>query len=94
MPLINCKLKAKCKCCVLAAAGVDNTNANPNNTIFTIKDTKLYVHRAPLSAEDNLKLSKLLSKGFEDQCIGMNIKQKVSIKIRQIGIDIFSNHTL
>ena len=29
--------------CVLAAAGVCDTNADDNNTIFTIKDTKLYV---------------------------------------------------
>ena len=31
------------KRCVLAAAGVCDTNADDNNTIFTIKDTKLYV---------------------------------------------------
>ena len=34
--LINCKVRLK-----LAVA--DNTDANPNNIIFTIKDTKLYV---------------------------------------------------
>ena len=35
------------------------------------------------------------SKGLEkDQCIGMNIKQKVKIKIQQISIDIFSSQTL
>ena len=28
---------------VLSAAGADNTNANSNNIIFTIKDVKLYV---------------------------------------------------
>ena len=31
---------------------------------------------------------------MKDQCIGMNIKQKVRIKIRQINIDIFLNRTL
>ena len=31
------------KYCVLSAAGNDNTNADPNNIIFTIKDAKLYV---------------------------------------------------
>ena len=38
---------------------------NVNNVIFTIKYTKLYVAVVTLSARDNQKLSKLLSKGFE-----------------------------
>ena len=40
-------------------------NANGNNIIFTIKDTKLYVSEVILSAKDNQKLSKLLGNGFE-----------------------------
>ena len=46
MPLINCKVELKLKLtkyCVLSAAGNYDTNANPNNIICTIKDTKLYV---------------------------------------------------
>ena len=35
------------------------------NNIFTIKDRKLYVPVVTLSAKDNNKLSKLLTKGFE-----------------------------
>ena len=31
---------------------------------------------------------------LKDQFIGMNIKQKLRIKIRQMNIDIFSNQTL
>ena len=50
---------------VLSAAGADNANADSNNIIFTIKDTKLYVSVVTLSAKDNQKLSKLLSKRFE-----------------------------
>ena len=68
MPLINCKVELKLewtKHYVLAAAGNDKTNGNPNNTVFTIKDTKLYVPVITLSAKDNQKLSKLLSKEFE-----------------------------
>ena len=68
MPLINCKVELKLKWtknCVLSAAGNDNTNANPNNIIFTIKDTKLYVSVITLSSRDNQKLSKRLSKRFE-----------------------------
>ena len=68
MPLISRKVELKLKWtkyCVLFAAGVDNTNANPNNIVFTIKDAKLYVSVVTLSARDNQKLSKLLSKRFE-----------------------------
>ena len=51
---------------VLSAVGGDNVNnIDSNNIIFTIKDTKLYVPVVTLSANDNQKLSKLLSKGFE-----------------------------
>ena len=77
MPLIHCKVKLKLKCtkyCVLSAAGNDNANANLNNIAFTIKDTKLFVSVKTLSASDNHKLSKFLSKGgLKDQFIGMNI---------------------
>ena len=49
----------------MSAAGADNTNAYPNNFIYTIKDTKLSTPVVNLLAKDNQKLSKLLSKGFE-----------------------------
>ena len=65
--------------------------------IFFIKDRKLYVPGVTLSAKDNQKLSKLLSKGFERsmyQFIGVNIKQKVRIKIQQTSADIFLNQNL
>ena len=68
MPLINCKVELKFKWtkhCVLAAAGVDNENANSDSIIFTIKDTKLYVLVVILSKKCIQKLSTLLSKGFE-----------------------------
>ena len=68
MPLINFKVELRLKwtkCCVLVAAGVDNADANSNNIIFTIKDKKLYVPVLTLSAKDNLKLTKHLSKGLE-----------------------------
>ena len=68
MLLINCKIELKLKWtehCVLSAAGVHNVNANDYNIIVTIKDTRLYVPVVTLSAIDNQKLSKLLSKGFE-----------------------------
>ena len=49
----------------MSAAGNDNTNNNPDNIIFTIKDIKLYVPAVTLSSNDNQKLSKLLRKVFE-----------------------------
>ena len=54
----------------------DNDNADSNNVIFTMKDTKLYVPVVTLSAEDDQKRAKLLSKGFERLYIAMNIKKK------------------
>ena len=65
---MNCKVELKLKqtkYCVLPAAGADNSNANCNNIIFTIKDTKLYVPAVTLSIKDHQKLSKFLSKTFE-----------------------------
>ena len=46
MSLVNCKIELKLKWtkyCALLAKGNDNDDANCNNIIFTIKDTKLYV---------------------------------------------------
>ena len=68
--MINCKVELKLrwkKHCVLYVLGNenDNDNAESNNIIFTIKDTKLYALVVTLSAKDNQKLSKPLSKGFE-----------------------------
>ena len=68
MSLINCKVELKLKWanhCVLSAASDDNDNTDPNNIIFTVKDTKIYVPVDTLSARDIQKLSALLSKGFE-----------------------------
>ena len=85
MPVINWKVELKLKWSkysVLLPAGNDNVNDNDSeNIIFTIKDTKLYVAV--------LTLSKLLSKDLKDPFIGINIKQKAKIKIRQTNMGIF-----
>ena len=60
MPLINCKVELSLKQyenCILSSAGTVVT--------FAITDTKLYAPIVTLSAEDNVKLSKLLGKGFK-----------------------------
>ena len=62
------------------ANGNGDTDANPNNIIFTIKDTKLYVPVATLSTKDNKKLSKLFSKGFERSVYWNEYKTKIESK--------------
>ena len=69
-------------------------DANVNIIIFTIKDTKLYVSVVTLSAKDNQKLSKFLTKDLKDQFLGIYIKQRLIIKIPQMNLDIFSNQIL
>ena len=66
----NCKVDLKLKWtkyCVLSAAGIENIidNENDISIIFTIKYTKPYISAVTLSARDNQKLLKLLSKRFE-----------------------------
>ena len=61
---------------VLFANGNDNDDANSNNIGFNIKGTKLY---DTLSKKVNHKLSNRLRK---DQYIGINIKQRVRIKMQ------------
>ena len=95
--LINCKVELKLKWtkdCVLCAAGADNVNANSNNIILTMKDTKLYISAVTLSARNNEKLSDLLNKEFEKSVYLNEFKTKVRIKIRHINVDIFLNQIL
>ena len=70
----------------MSVDGNDNTDVNSNNIIFTIKDTKLYI-----PAKDN---QNFLVKDLKCKFIGMNMKQKLRIKIRQMNIDISSNQIL
>ena len=68
---------------LFVAGNEDNINddANADNIIFTIKDTKLYVPAVTLSAKDNQKLLKLLSKGFERSVYWNKYKTKIDNKI-------------
>ena len=70
MPLINCKVELSLKWienCVLTSAtiGVDANATGADSATFKITDAKLYVPIVTLSAEDNVKLLKLLSEGFK-----------------------------
>ena len=53
-------------------------------TFSLLSKTKLFVPLVILSAKDNQKLTKLLAKDLKDQCIEINVKQKVTIKVQQI----------
>ena len=66
----------------MSVGGTDNANGknDDNNIIFTIKDTKLYVPVVTLSARDNKKLSKFLSKGFERSVYWNEYKTKCDNK--------------
>ena len=59
-PLINCNVELSLKwgknCILFSGDG---------NSVFAIADTKLYVLIVTLSAEDNLKILKLLGEGFK-----------------------------
>ena len=72
----------------------DNTNGNHRRIILNVKDTKLYVPVVALSAKDNQNYQNFLTKNLKDRIIGVNIKQKVRIKLQQISIDILSIQTL
>ena len=66
MPLIDCKVELELKWtkyCVFSAGGTENMMLKILDILS--KTTKLYLPIVPLSARDNQKLSKLLSKGFE-----------------------------
>ena len=93
MLLINLEVELKLKWtkyCVL----LQNTNANPNNIIFTIKDTKLYVSGVTLSARETKNYQTPLAKDLKNYFIGINIRQKVRIKVQQINLDILSDQIL
>ena len=64
----------------MSAAGADNTNHNPNNITFTIKETKLHVPVVTLSGKDNLKLWKCLRKEFEKSVYWNEYEKKVRKK--------------
>ena len=66
MPLIDCKVELELKWtkyCVFSAGGAENMMLKILDILS--KTTKLYLPIVTLSARDNQKLSKLLSKGFE-----------------------------
>ena len=70
IPLINCEVELSLKWienCVLTIATIDAdaSATGANSATFEITDAKLYDSIVTLSAENNAKLSKILSEGFK-----------------------------
>ena len=91
MPLINCKVELSLKWienCVLTSAAIGaNANATgADSATFKITDAKPYVLIVTLSAEDNVKLSKLLGEGFK-RSIYWNEYETIDNKIVEIATD-------
>ena len=81
MPLINCKVELSLNWierCLLNVANAAN---------FKITDAKLYIPIVTLSAEDNAKLSKLLSEGFK-RTIYWNEYKVIDNKVVEIAANI------
>ena len=89
MPLINCKVELSLRWienCVRTTADI-NADANATgagSATFEIADAKLYVLIVTLSAEDNVKLSKLLREGFK-RSIYWNKYKVIENKIVEIA---------
>ena len=69
IPLINCKVELSLKwienyVLTTAAIGASAIATAKDSATFKITDAKLYVSVVTLSTEDNVKLPKLLSEGF------------------------------
>ena len=78
----------------MTAVGADNNDANSNNIILTIKNTKLYISVVILSARGHRKLSKLLSKGLERSVYWNESKAKSENKNTTNEYRYFSNQNL
>ena len=68
MSLINCRVEISLrwiKNCVLSGGEKINDSNTRTAAAFKITDVSIYIPIVTLSAEDNVKLSKLLSEGFK-----------------------------
>ena len=96
--MINCKVELKLKWtkhCVLASNAADIMIMLILIILFLLSKTQNCMSLLSLyQQKNNQKLWKRLYRGIKNQCIGINIKQKVRIKILQMSIDIFLNQKL
>ena len=95
--LVNCKIKLKLKWtkyCVLSAAAANNNYTNSNNIILLSKTQNCMLLSSLCQQKIFKNYQNFLIKDLKDQFIGINIKQKVRIRIQQRNIDIFWNQCL
>ena len=64
------------------------------NLIILFLLSQTHVPVVTLTARENQKLSKLLSKEFEKSVYWNECKKNMILKIQQMNTDIFSNQTL
>ena len=78
----------------MSAGAVNNNDTNSNNFILLSK-AQNYMFLSSIHQQRIIKnYQNFLVKDFKDQFIGMDINQKVRIKIPQMNMDIFSKQTL
>ena len=75
------------------AIGTDANATGANSATFKITDAKLYVPIVTLSAEDNVKLSKLLGEGFK-RSIYWNKYKVVDNKVVEIDANNEEKHRI
>ena len=69
-PLINCKINLE------LSWSKDYVMSTIADTTFKITNTNLFIPIVTLSSKDNVKLVKLLQKGFERPVVGISTKEK------------------
>ena len=96
MPLTNCKVELSLRWienCVSTSAAInaDASATGADSETFKITDAKLYVSIVTLSAEDNPKLSKLLSEWFK-RTVYWNEYRVFDNKIVEIAVNNEEKH--
>ena len=105
MPLINCEVQLILnwlKNCVLISKSTRDADYdepiyrkidNPENTIFQITDTKLYVPVVTLSKENDIKLLEQLKSGFKKTIKWNKYKSQMTVQPQNNNLDYVIDST-
>ena len=70
----------------------DNFNGNVNEKIFLLSNTQNDMFLSSLYQQETIKsYQNFLVKDLKYQILGMNVKQKIRLKLQHMSLDIFSN---
>ena len=70
----------------------DNFNGNVNEKFFLLSNTQNDMFLSSLYQQETIKsYQNFLVKDLKYQIIGVNIKQKIRLKLQHMSLDIFSN---